>query len=90
MNLYVREQESAYEYYNFGQRGFEHGESSNCFNESVFVDYDDDEALARSLMMMDVNDYQFSPHNTRSNVTESSIGVHSLVLLNYMINLINS
>ncbi|XP_042035401.1 E3 ubiquitin-protein ligase BIG BROTHER-like [Salvia splendens] len=60
----LKQQESAYEYYNFGQRGFEHGESSNFIDE-----YDIDEALARSLMMLDVED-QFSPPNTRSNVTE--------------------
>ncbi|KAL1531443.1 RING-type E3 ubiquitin transferase [Salvia divinorum] len=70
----LTQQESAYEYYNFG---LEHGESSNRFNESGFVDDDDDdinEALARSLATLDVNDGQSSPHNTGSNVTELAIG----------------
>lgn len=83
--MYVWEQESAYEYYNFGQPGLEHGESSfglehggssNIIDEGGFVDYDIDEALARSLMMLDVED-QFSPPssppNTRSNVTEPHV-----------------
>ncbi|KAL1531444.1 RING-type E3 ubiquitin transferase [Salvia divinorum] len=87
----LKQQESAYEFYNFGQPGlahgesnfgqpgFEHGESSNSFDESGYVDYYDDEALARSLMMLDVED-QFSPPssppNTRSNVTEPTVEVH--------------
>lgn len=58
-----------YECHNFGRREYEYRESSNHISENDYVEHHNDEALARTTMMVDVNE------NTRSNVIEPTTGV---------------